>query len=287
MSSDSAFAAARIPSITLRELIAQNLQRLRLDAAVSLDDLAAAAQRIGLDWNKAWLASVEKAAKPLSAEQLLALPIVLTKALGHTTALADLLLGEESVLLSNGTEAGSTPWTASSLRDVVIGMPFRRSFGASMPTAPTTVEEPSAAARAATKLRTITRAGLGEVDVRVLGRAEAGAGELEEKLARRLGVPPITVIAAAASLWGHSLTEERDAALADPAGGAAKQPAPTTVLRKLTAVLTARLSEAANRAAEETRAAAEAAEAAAASDAAAAAEAAEDSDPDETAESAA
>jgi len=58
-----------------------------------------------------------------------------------------------------------------------------------------------------------------------------------------LGIAPIRVIAAAASLWGRSLTEERDARLADGAGPAA------VVARRLTAELTARLDDAAGRAA--------------------------------------
>ena len=81
------------------------------------------------------------------------------------------------------------------------------------------------------------------MDIRALGRAEAGAGEAENRLARRLSIAPIRVIAAAASLWGRSLTEERDARLADGAGPAA------VVARRLTAELTARLDDAAGRAA--------------------------------------
>ena len=271
MSSDIGAPASPPAPVTLRELVARNLLRLRLDAGISIDHVATAAQRLGLDWNRTWLVSVEKAGKPLGAEQILALPLVLTSALGHKTVLADLLLGEESVLLGIASDNPPPIWAAAYLRDVVTGIPFRRPFGSSTIPAPSSVDEPSASARAATKLRTISRSGLGDVDVRALSLAEAGAGDVEEKLARRLGVPTITVVAAAASLWGRSLTEERDDQLADkhPRGAeAVSQSIRASVLRKLTAALAARVSEAAAKAAEESRAAAEAAEIAAAAEAA-------------------
>ncbi len=154
--------------------------------------------------------------------------------------LADLLTGDPPVLL--GTD-GRASVPARYLRDLVTGEPMRRPFAT-----PLVVIEPSpevgAAARAAERLREIRRAGLGDVDIRALGRAEAGAGEAETRLARKLGVAPIRVIAAAASLWGRSLTEERGARLADGAGPA------TTVARRLAADLTARLARAAEHAAD-------------------------------------
>jgi hypothetical protein len=144
--------------------------------------------------------------------------------------LADLLAGEAPVLLGPETAV-----RARHLRDLVTGEPTRRPF--TIPT-PEPAPEVSAAARAAEKMREIRRAGLGNMDIRALGRAEAGAGDMETKLARKLGIAPIRVIAAAASLWGRSLTEERDARVAAGEGAA------TTVLRKLTAEVTARLDEA-------------------------------------------
>jgi hypothetical protein len=109
------------------------------------------------------------------------------------------------------------------------------------------VTEPSAAARAAERLREIARAGFGSVDMRALGRAEAGAGDLETKLARKLGIPVTIVIAAAASLWGHSLTEEREARLG-PADDGAPAPSAAVVMRRLTTALATRIFEAAEEA---------------------------------------
>ncbi len=223
-------------TIPLRALVAQNLRRLREDAGAGLDGVVRAAWGDGLDWTTAWLGGVERGTKSLTAEQLLALPVVLTAALARRVTLADLLAGEAPVSLGVDGRA-SVP--ARYLRDIVTGEPVRQPFAT-----PRVAPHPEidVAARAAEKLREIRRGGLGDVDIRALGRAEAGAGEAETRLARRLGIAPIRVIAAAASLWGRSLTEERDARLADGAGP------PAVVARRLTAELTARIDEAARRA---------------------------------------
>ena len=225
-------------ALALRALVGHNLGRLRAEAGVALDDIVRAAWGTGFDWTTAWLGGVERGTRSLTAEQLLALPVVLSTCLGRRITLAELLAGEAPVSLGVDGRA-SVP--ARYLRDVVTGEPVRQPFAMPVVVAPPPGID--VAVRAAEKLREIRRGGLGDVDIRALGRAEAGAGEAENRLARRLGIAPIRVIAAAASLWGRSLTEERDARLADGAGPAA------VVARRLTAELTARLDDAAGRAA--------------------------------------
>jgi hypothetical protein len=271
----SAVHKGAVEAVTLRDLVARNLGRLRTDAAVSHDDIAEAARLLGLDWTASWLTAVERGTKPLTAEQFVALPVVLTRALGHKTALADLLLGDDVVRLGKAPGLASTELPASYLRDIVTGVPFQHPFGPTGRRRPARAE-PTAAERAAEKLRTIRRLGLGHVDVRALARAEAGAGDAEDKIARRLGVPVIAVVAAAAGLWGRSLTDERDARLGstgDPdrttPSAATRRPStatrepsairhpsavapkPSAVVRQLTAELTARVREASARVAEE------------------------------------
>lgn len=225
------------PAVALRALVAQNLRLLREQAGAALDDVVRASWGDGFDWTTGWLGGVERGTRSLTAEQLLALPVVLSAALGRRITLADLLAGEEPVSL--GVDGrGSVP--ARYLRDVVTGEPVRQPFATAVVVAPP--PEIDVAARAAEKLREIRRGGLADVDIRALTRAEAGAGEAENRLARRLGIAPIRVIAAAASLWGRSLTEERDARLADGGGPA------TVVARRLTTELTTRIEEAARRA---------------------------------------
>jgi hypothetical protein len=179
-----------------------------------------------------------------------ALPIVLTEAFGHRVSIADLLLTDEPVKLRAKVieDEPAVPVSGSYLREVATAPPFRRPFSApgSGPTGIDVTE--GALARAAAKMREIGRAGLGDVDIRALHRAEAGAGDVEDKLARKLGVAPIIVIAAAAGLWGRSLTEERQARLTVDTFSDEPHPQPATVMRRLKAELTERIEQAAARA---------------------------------------
>jgi transcriptional regulator with XRE-family HTH domain len=223
-------APERSMPIPLRTVLAGNLRRLREEAGIRYDEITKAAAVIGLEWTPAWLTALEKGTKSPTAEQLLALLVVLSATFDQRVTLSDLLAGEAPVLLGPETAV-----RARHLRDLVTGEPTRRLI--SIPVVEP-APEMSAAAKAAEKMREIRRSGLGNVDIRALGRAEAGAGDAETKLARKLGVAPIRVIAAAASLWGRSLTEERDFRIAEGMGALA------TVNRKLTAELSTRLDEA-------------------------------------------
>jgi hypothetical protein len=196
---------------TLRDLIATNMRRLRNGTNVQPEDVAKAATHFGLEWTAAWVSGVERGQKAITAEQMIALPLVLTTALSHRVSLADLLLGEGSLHLGK-SEPGTTVSTYY-LREIMTASPFRRSFlDFDLPDPEVSEpEEPSPALAAAEKMREIVRANLGEVDVRALKRAEDGMTDQERKLAKKLGIPEIVVIAAAASLWGRSMSEERDA----------------------------------------------------------------------------
>lgn len=224
--------------MTLRELVAANLRRLRGATNAEPADVVRAAEQFGLTWTASWYSAVEKGQKPLSAEQLLALPPVLTSAFAYRVSLADLLIGEGSTHLGQPVEG--TTISLHYLRELVTASPFRRSFLDFDEQEPPA--EVSAAQAAAAKMREIVRANLGDVDIRALARAEAGASDLEAKLARKLGVPEIVVIAAAASCWGRSMAEERDAQLNPEEGD---PPKASTVSRRLTTAITAKLDEAA------------------------------------------
>ncbi len=197
---------ANVP-ISLRDLIAGNLRRLRQAAGRAGEDLVPTARAHGLDWTANWLTSVERGTRALTAEQLLALPVVLSAALGIRVSLADLLVGEAPVALSPAGEPVSATVPAGYLLGIVTGAPVRRTF---TPTPRLPEGDTAAAASLATqRMRDIREAGLGDVDMRALTRAEQGAGTVETKLAKRLAVPPIAVIAAAASLWGRSASDEQ------------------------------------------------------------------------------
>jgi hypothetical protein len=218
--------------VTLRDLVSGNIARLRANSQVPLERVAQAATAYGLKWTTSWLQSVEHGNRALNAEQLLLMPLILSAAFAHGVTLADLLVGEHPVALSP-----VQPVSIAQLREVVTGAASHRPFTTATPD-PTALLMASNQ-QAVEKMRMVREANLGDVDVRTLGQAEAGAGQAEQRLAKRLGVPVIVVIAAAASLWGRSLSDERDAlAKEDPAEAAA-------IVRRLSAAVSARITEAA------------------------------------------
>ena len=236
--------------VTIRDLVSRNIRRLRLNAAASHEDVARAARHYGLRWTVQWVTAVERGHRAPTAEQLVALPIVLTEAFGHRVGMADLLLADGPVLLRAKIieDEPAVPVSASYLREVATAQPHRRPFSTTGGYPAVGEGRDGALARAAAKMREIGRAGLGDVDIRALHRAEAGAGDVEDKLARKLGVAPIIVIAAAAGLWSRSLTEERQARLTVDTFSEELHPQPAVVMRRLKAELTERIEQAAARA---------------------------------------
>lgn len=223
-------------AVTFRALVASNVSRLREAARVPVEEIVQAAHAVGMEWTAAWLRGVEQGQKPLSGEDLIAMPIVLSAALAHRVTLADLLLGDDPVVWR--TESRQSPVAAAYLREIVTGSPLRRHFTEAAQDATALLMASNAAA--VEKMRTVREANLSDVDVRTLGRAEAGAGTAESRLARRLNVPEIIVIAASASLWGRSLSDERDALVR--ANGTKQSLA--TITRRLTHEVTKRINEA-------------------------------------------
>jgi hypothetical protein len=221
--------------ITFRDLVASNVSRLREAAQVPVDRVVKAAQSMGLEWNASWLRGVEQGQRSLTGEELIALPVVLSAALAHRVTLADLLLGDAPVVV----RPDASPIAAPYLREIITGAPYRRHF--SDVTQDATALLMASNAAAVEKMRIVREANFSDVDMRTLGRAEAGSGTAESRLARRLDVAEIIVIAAAASLWGRSLSDERDALLR---GSGAKQSL-ATITRRLSNEVTRRINEAA------------------------------------------
>lgn len=215
-------------SIDLRALLGLNLQRLRLEGGATHGDLERAASPHGLDRPASWFADVERGARPVSAEELISLPFVLADATHRAVALADLLVGEEPIRLT--TE--STPMPPATIRSVLTAPPQPRAFVDDHAPKQLASRE-SALTRAAERAREIREAGFGEIDVRVLAHSEDGAGDRERRLARRLGVPRVVVVAACAALWGRSLTEQRAALLREP-----DAPPTAAIMRRLTGEIT-------------------------------------------------
>lgn len=190
---------------TVRQVIGQRVREIRTEHGRRQEQIADAARKVGLSWDRTRVAGLERGAKALSVEELLRLPLVMQFAGCGSPTLADLFADgrDEYVALDGETRA-----TAGLLRDVlagerhpsgtlhVSGQRVARGFGlprfAQVKDSP---DEPT-------------------------DETPAAHREVERRAASRLGVTAAAVVTASRALWGHSLTEERDArALQRDAGG--------------------------------------------------------------------
>lgn len=236
--------------VTFEAVVGGNVARLRAAAgrtqAMLADDLGLR----GITWRRSTVAQVETGRRSVS----LAEAIALADALG--VPLAELLRSEAPVDVDGGT------WHPSYVVAAVAGTARDLS-----------VIESYTSPRLEAERRTldhVLRWGLGAV--RSMEQTHAArwprrrhesdveaAGPLEEGTARRLegslrlGVGPWDVVAAAQTLWGRSLLEEREARVQERAGAGANertlQAVRGLVMRRLDKELTEAIQKAADRAA--------------------------------------
>lgn len=166
----------------------RNLRRLRRRRGLRQEELALRARALGLNWNRSTVAIAEGGRRvSVSFEELILLSHLLD------VPPREFLEGDDTVRLGEGSSAA-----AEVLRSAVAG---RRLQGA------------------------VTIGGEGADDVAVIGHVwrELGVtrnvpGEAEYKAARKLGVPPLSIMRSASNLWGQTLTAERDVRVAERAG---------------------------------------------------------------------
>jgi hypothetical protein len=170
---------------------------------------------MGFDWVRGTIAMIESGRRRLTIEEFFCLPQILETAGAGDLWLADLLHGAGDV------HVYLTPLTVT-----------RAAVLESMLAAESRLGRESAAAGPVTDAPEIP----GVAEVRTLARrwwpkergmtdpgilypvALASRGDAESKAARVLRVSPVAVALAAKSLWDRSLTEERDARVAERIG---------------------------------------------------------------------
>lgn len=200
-------------ALTLRQWVGQAVRRLREHCGQRQDDVARSARELGLTWTASKIAALERGDKALPAEELLLLPLVLTRAGCGRPSLADLLpSGSGAVRLG---EATAMP--AAVLARVVRGEEVKTSE----------VDSPRRARIEAwieaggPQQVMSTMRGIAAVWPTTIGdfeAAENAAGDAERIAARRLDAPLSAIVAAATATWGRGLTQERDARAAERAG---------------------------------------------------------------------
>lgn len=174
----------------LPEVVGARVRVLREATGRSQDDLAHAAQRAGLDWTRASVASLETGRRGLSAEELLLLPLAFVFLDGEGHTLAELLEdAPETIVRPNGAQAGT-----GFLRRMLDGGNY---------------------AEAGVFERELA-AGSGRPDDEQMISYMA-AREAERHVADALGTDAETVAETAYRLWGRGLTEERERRLGERA----------------------------------------------------------------------
>jgi hypothetical protein len=188
------------------------------------DDVARAARKAGLPWTRSMVVSLEAGRRDLSIDEFVRLPQMLER-LGVGTVDVQLLASTTGVRLRiahlhHEQDLGAA-WAGSVDESVRVDRALEAAF-----------------------FWTHGRAELAPA-------YEAAGGDLEQKIARRVGLDPLVVALIAQATWGRSLTEERDRRVAAEAPGAAPPRAVQAlrghVTRALLQQLEPRLTEARRR----------------------------------------
>lgn len=203
---------AEVDARPLREAIGAQVARLREDAGKRQDDLATVARRMGLAWNRAKVADLERGAMAVSAEDLLLLPLVLTLALDRDdrpVTYAELFATDVHVALSRCT------WVSTRDLPGLLGDTVHRGQVVRL----VVPQHEHAATRRAFRNRGEDQRSaslrVGNVASELVAATAAGETEAEQRIARRLGEPREVLTRVYARLWGRSLSAERDARVAD------------------------------------------------------------------------
>lgn len=188
---------------TYRDLIAENLRHLRQERDLRQDALAATARAHGLAWTQQTVAAIEAGRRAVSLGELLLLQSLLELPLGEL--LPELLMTDEAEVEVEGVVLSANELGALAAGQAILpaGMLLRvlwpEEFGG---------DRQASAAYKRLLGRRFERYGVSENEAPQVTMAEHG--DAERKAARRLQVEALDIALASWSLWGHSLTEERD-----------------------------------------------------------------------------
>lgn len=182
------------------------VRALRDEHGVTADTLAAHARRLGLNWQRSTVGTIEAGRRRLSGDELLLLPLLLSMALPVTVSLRDLL--DADIALTPDLVMTPTGFQQLLAEKTSLYGGYRLSAGAA--------HAPGQTASGVEDWRRIEQlwpevnrdARLDLARMRAVQRV--AAGEAEQKAARALACRPLEVSAVAHRLWGHGLTEERD-----------------------------------------------------------------------------
>ena len=208
---------------TISAVVGERLRRWRKEARLTQDQVATAARGFGLDWKRGTVASIEGGHREVSLSEFLALPF-LAQFFGSADSwnrLASFLppqvqtdetahsRGGDSLVLDlteTEVELASGCWIdIKHLRALVAGYP---AGGRKVPK--NALVTWGLVAEAASQTTALFEATLRDFSSSIAATMPQ-LREAEQKAAKKLGVSADAVLAAALTLWGKTLTDERDA----------------------------------------------------------------------------
>lgn len=184
------------------------MRALRDAHGVTADTIADHARRLGLQWQRSTVASIETGKRRLTGEELLLMPLVLSMALPVAVNLRELLDEEISMTADVVmTPTGFRQLLAEKTTSIYGGYKLQRELPSKAPGQRT----PSVDVWRRIEQLWPQVHGAREFDLERLRAVErSAAGEAEHNAARTLGCTALDVSAISYRLWGRGLTAERD-----------------------------------------------------------------------------
>jgi hypothetical protein len=203
---------------TIERAIGQHLERLREERRATQSEVATAAQAFGLAWAQPTVAAIENGRRQLTLGELVLLPMILAE-VDHRGQLeaGSIVPALWELIPTDGTfrvSPGGHDVPADAVRHA-FGGPERTVLQAGSPTVVVTAPPATITGSGGITAPVPTLSGSGAVAVRPLDVTIVT--DAERKVARRLKTKPERVANAASALWGHSLDQERDRRINDPA----------------------------------------------------------------------
>jgi transcriptional regulator with XRE-family HTH domain len=175
-------------------------RELRIDAGVTLEEVASAAQRYGLRWTSGRVGDFEAGRTAPNLPTLVAAVAALGETIGRQVSLAELVTGRGQVQINDNLSLEK-----SQLRRVLSGESVRFPIpmsSAIITTANKMINKQASTARWPPLLRAVSP------DFRLSVLEDFR--ESDSRMCKNLGVDPVLGAAAMAALWGHPFTVERD-----------------------------------------------------------------------------
>jgi transcriptional regulator with XRE-family HTH domain len=186
---------AKVEPLTLQQVVAKNVRRLRHEKELRQEDVATAARRSGLRWTAVTVTQLESGNRSITMEEFVLLPMMLR------CSLKDLIHHEELIQV---TDTALLP--AATIESLVSDRPIDASFEDDVPWIPALEEELDTKVKDAVWRAHFVPSLLSYLLVR-----EGSQGEAERKAAITLkAMSPAEVAAYSLRCWGRTLTEERD-----------------------------------------------------------------------------